>query len=207
MRSAPRRRDAHIEELRARFAASRQRGDSLHQGEEARFLLHLADQPQAALTLAQANWAVQREPRDARILLEAALAAGEPEAARPALDWMAQTGIEDVALTALAQRLGWRLVRACLLALLLCLAAGAAAAHKASDAYLRLAVEPDAVTGTLDVALRDLELAIGLDGNGDGSLTWGEVQGRHAAIVAYVASASAARARRGPLRAARHRAS
>ena len=71
-------RDAHIEELRARFAASRQRGDSLHQGEEARFLLHLVDQPQAALTLAQANWAVQREPRDARILLEAALAAGEP---------------------------------------------------------------------------------------------------------------------------------
>ena len=91
-------RDAHIEELRARFAASRQRGDSLHQGEEARFLLHLADQPQAALTLAQANWAVQREPRDARILLEAALAAGAPEAARPALDWMAGTGIEDVVL-------------------------------------------------------------------------------------------------------------
>ena len=97
--------DAHIEELQARFAASRQRGDSLHQGEEARFLLHLADQPQAALTLAQANWAVQREPRDARILLEAALASGDRSAARPALDWMAQTGIEDVALTVLAQRL------------------------------------------------------------------------------------------------------
>ena len=78
-------------------------------------------------------------------------------------------------------------MKACLLALLLCLAAGAAAAHKASDAYLRLTVEPDAVAGSLDVALRDLELAIGLDGNGDGALTWGEVKGRHAAIAAYVA--------------------
>jgi tetratricopeptide (TPR) repeat protein len=97
-------RDAHIEELRARFAASRQRGDSLHQGEEARFLLHLVDQPRAALTLAQANWAVQREPRDARILLEAALAAREPEAAKPVLDWLAATGLEDATLARLAER-------------------------------------------------------------------------------------------------------
>jgi cytochrome c-type biogenesis protein CcmH/NrfG len=97
--------DAHVEELRARFAASRQRGDSLHQGDEARFLLHLAGEPRAALALAQANWAVQREPRDARILLESALAAGDPPAARPALDWMARTGIEDPALAALARRL------------------------------------------------------------------------------------------------------
>ena len=98
-------RDAHIEELRARFAASRQRGDSLHQGEEARFVLHLTGRPQAALTLAQANWAVQREPGDARILLEAALTAGDAAAARPALDWMAETGIEDVTLRQLARRL------------------------------------------------------------------------------------------------------
>ena len=77
-------------------------------------------------------------------------------------------------------------MKACLLALLLCLAAGAAAAHKASDAYLRLTVEPGAVAGSLDVALRDLELAIGLDGNGDGALTWGEVKSRHAAIAAYL---------------------
>jgi tetratricopeptide (TPR) repeat protein len=97
--------DAHIEELRARFAASRQRGDSLHQGEEARFLLHLVDQPQAALTLAQANWAVQREPRDARILLEAALASAQPEAARPALEMLERTKLEDAALRRLAEQL------------------------------------------------------------------------------------------------------
>ena len=98
-------KEAHIEELRARFAASRQRGDSLHQGEEARFLLHLVDQPQAALTLAKANWAVQREPRDARILLEAALASGQPEAARPALEMLERTKLEDAALRRLANEL------------------------------------------------------------------------------------------------------
>ena len=78
-------------------------------------------------------------------------------------------------------------MRTCLLALLLLLAAGTASAHKASDAYLRLTVGPDSVAGTADVALRDLELAIGLDRNGDGALTWGEVRGRHPAIAAYVA--------------------
>ena len=97
--------EAHMEDLRARFAASRQRGDSLHQGEEARFLLHLVDQPQAALTLAKANWAVQREPRDARILLEAALASGQPEAARPVLEMMERTRIQDLPLRRLANLL------------------------------------------------------------------------------------------------------
>ncbi len=96
---------AHSEELQARFAASRQRGDSLHQGEEARFLLHLRDQPEAALPLAQANWAVQREPRDARILLEAALASGQPEAARPVLEMMERTRLQDLPLRRLANEL------------------------------------------------------------------------------------------------------
>jgi len=98
-------KEAHIEDLRARFAASRQRGDNLHQGEEARFLLHLVDQPEAALTLAKANWAVQRELRDARILLEAALASGQPEAARPALEMLERTKLEDAALRRLANEL------------------------------------------------------------------------------------------------------
>ncbi len=78
-------------------------------------------------------------------------------------------------------------MRSVVLALLLWLAAGTAWAHKASDAYLRLSVGQDTVTATLDVALRDLELAIGLDGDGDGALTWGEVRQRRAAIAAYVA--------------------
>lgn len=72
--------------------------------------------------------------------------------------------------------------------LLLLLTAGGADAHKASDAYLRLVVTPGTVTGSLDLALRDLDQALGLDGDGDGVLTWGELRARHEAIAAYVQS-------------------
>lgn len=92
-------------ELAARFDAARRRGDALHQKEEARFALVLQGQPQRALVLAQANFALQREPVDARLLLEAALAARQPTAAQPALDWMAASGIDSVHLQALAAQL------------------------------------------------------------------------------------------------------
>ena len=95
----------HLETLKARFAASRQRGDTVHQGEEARFTLHLLRKPKEALKLALANWAVQREPRDARILLEAALAAPNSAAAQPALDMLKSTALEDVQLQRLAARI------------------------------------------------------------------------------------------------------
>ena len=80
-------------------------------------------------------------------------------------------------------------MRRWLLALaLVLLATGPAAAHKPSDAYLRLVLEPGAAPhGSLDVALRDLELAVGLDGNGDGAITWGELKARHRAIAPYEA--------------------
>ena len=58
-----------------------------------------------ALALARENWAVQREPADARILLEAAVASGDSAAAQPVLDWMKASGIESVALRGLAARL------------------------------------------------------------------------------------------------------
>jgi hypothetical protein len=81
-------------------------------------------------------------------------------------------------------------MRRWLLALaLVLLATGPAAAHKPSDAYLRLAIDPGAAPhGSLDVALRDLDLVVGLDGNGDGAITWGELKARHPAIAAYVQS-------------------
>ena len=66
------------------------------------------------------------------------------------------------------------------------LAGGTAAAHKPSDAHLRLSVAGDRVTGRIDVAVRDLDAAIGLD-DGDGRVTWGELTGRQAAIREYVA--------------------
>ena len=65
------------------------------------------------------------------------------------------------------------------------LAALTAQAHKPSDSYLALAVEGAEITGQWDIALRDLEFAVGLDGDGDGRITWGEVRSRHEAIAAY----------------------
>jgi hypothetical protein len=72
-----------------------------------------------------------------------------------------------------------------LLALLFLLAAWPAAAHKPSDSYLALTVSGTTVQGQWDIALRDLDYAIGLDANADGEITWGEVKSRHADIAAY----------------------
>jgi hypothetical protein len=69
---------------------------------------------------------------------------------------------------------------------LLLLAPAASLAHKPSDAYLTLAPEGDAVAARLDVALRDLEQAVGLDADGDGRITWGELRARADDVDAYV---------------------
>jgi tetratricopeptide (TPR) repeat protein len=81
-------------ELRERFAASRRRGDSLHGREEARFVLWIEGDASRALELARANWALQREPADARVLLESASAAKTPEAAAPVLAWLDESQFE-----------------------------------------------------------------------------------------------------------------
>ena len=67
--------------------------------------LYLLDDAPGALRLAAENYQLQREPRDARILMEAALVANEPAAAKPALAWMRRTGYEDPLYKKLAQRL------------------------------------------------------------------------------------------------------
>ncbi|WP_201496697.1 HupE/UreJ family protein [Rubrivivax sp. A210] len=70
----------------------------------------------------------------------------------------------------------------------LLLTAGAALAHKPSDSYLKLTVSEGRLSGRWDIALRDLDFAIGLDGDGDGAITWGELRARHAEIAGYAAS-------------------
>jgi HupE/UreJ protein len=72
-----------------------------------------------------------------------------------------------------------------LVAACLALAASGALAHKPSDSYLAVRVEGASVTGQWDIALRDLDFAVGLDDNGDGDITWGEVKAHHAGIAAY----------------------
>jgi hypothetical protein len=83
-----------IATLRARFDASRARGDTVHRREEARFQLQLNDDANTALRLALENWAVQREPADLRILAEAAAATNDAAAMETVRAWLAATGLE-----------------------------------------------------------------------------------------------------------------
>lgn len=74
-----------------------------------------------------------------------------------------------------------------LLGIALALTAGDALAHKASDAYLYLSgggANPTQLR--FDLALRDLDVALDLDSNGDGRLTWREVKAGWPAIQTYV---------------------
>lgn len=89
------------DDLAARFAALRARGDRVHLREEARFTLELQHDPDAALALALQNWAVQKEPLDARIALECAIAAGQPVVAREIALWVKRTDLEGAKLAAL----------------------------------------------------------------------------------------------------------
>ncbi|MCP9460707.1 MAG: HupE/UreJ family protein [Nitrospira sp.] len=61
-------------------------------------------------------------------------------------------------------------------------------AHKPSDSYLSLSIRNDRIEGRWDIALRDLDNAIGLDGDKNGELTWREVRNKHDEIRAYALS-------------------
>lgn len=61
-------------------------------------------------------------------------------------------------------------------------------AHKESDAYLTLRTDPGndhVLKGQWDIALRDLDFAIGIDSNHDGAITWGEVRAHRKVVEQY----------------------
>ncbi|OGA70190.1 MAG: hypothetical protein A3G83_12225 [Betaproteobacteria bacterium RIFCSPLOWO2_12_FULL_68_20] len=97
--------ERHSRALGERFAAAALRGEKLHLQEEARYLLDLRGDAAGALAAARENWRKQREPRDAAVLLEAALAARDPAAAAPVLAWLESSGVESERLRSLAARL------------------------------------------------------------------------------------------------------
>jgi len=72
-----------------------------------------------------------------------------------------------------------------LLTALILACAATAQAHKASDSYLTLRTDGAGLAARWDLALRDLDQAIGLDGDGNGAITWGEVRSRWDAIDVY----------------------
>lgn len=89
------RSQAIIERLEQRFNEERMRGPSAHLREEA-MLAQLRGEPERALPLAQGNWQGQREPLDALVLVESALAARRPEAVAEVRGWMQATRLEDI---------------------------------------------------------------------------------------------------------------
>ncbi len=96
--------NAHVESLRARFAAARLRDQNTHLSSEVRFNLYLLNKPAEALRLAQKNWVLQRTPADARLLLQAAIMQGSIEATKPVVAWLKHTGLEDSSITKWVKR-------------------------------------------------------------------------------------------------------
>lgn len=58
-------------------------------------------------------------------------------------------------------------------------------AHKPSDAFLTMDIEGTAVSGQYDIAIKDLDLLLGVDRNEDLKVTWGELQGVQGEIFQY----------------------
>ena len=61
-------------------------------------------------------------------------------------------------------------------------------AHKASDSYLVVDAKGATVSVQWDIALRDIDFAIGLDANGNGEITWGELRSRQSHLEAWALS-------------------
>jgi HupE / UreJ protein len=77
-------------------------------------------------------------------------------------------------------------LRCVALSLVLIAAASTGWAHLASDSYLQIQIRDDGtVRGQWDIALRDLDVAVGLDADQDGTITWGELRGKTREIEAY----------------------
>jgi tetratricopeptide (TPR) repeat protein len=88
---------ARVEEL---FALADRRGERTHLREQALFALRLGGDPREALELARANFAVQREAIDVRLLHDAAHVAGEQAALAELAAWVHARRYEDRRLTA-----------------------------------------------------------------------------------------------------------
>jgi hypothetical protein len=73
------------------------------------------------------------------------------------------------------------------LALLLFALAQTAAAHISSNGFLSVQVQGQSLDGSIELAIRDVELAVGLDSNHDGKVTWAELRNNQPRLVGYVA--------------------
>jgi HupE / UreJ protein len=59
-------------------------------------------------------------------------------------------------------------------------------AHIASNGFVSARVEGAQVTGSIEIAVRDAELAIGVDLNHDGRVSWGELRASEPRLIQYL---------------------
>jgi hypothetical protein len=59
-------------------------------------------------------------------------------------------------------------------------------AHSQSYGFLRATVHDNSISGQVELAVRDLDLAYALDADGDGNVTWGELRKRESEIAPVV---------------------
>jgi hypothetical protein len=87
-----------------------------------------------------------------------------------------------------ALRCGPRFLGGLFVAIILVACSLSAGAHTQSTAFLTLRIQKGNLSGEWHLALRDLEDAVGLDGNDDGLITWDELRARKDAVCAYAIS-------------------
>ena len=63
---------------------------------------------------------------------------------------------------------------------------GGAFAHISSNGFLTVRVDGQHLAGSLEMAVRDAELAVGLDANHDGKVTWGELRAAEPQLARYL---------------------
>jgi len=72
--------------------------------------------------------------------------------------------------------------------ILIALTGGKAFAHKPSDSYLKIRGGESELKLQWHIAIKDLELMVGVDSNRDGNVTWGELKGKQIEISAHALS-------------------
>ena len=77
------------------LAIGQRRGTESHLREEGELALHVDGDAIHALDLARRNFAAQKDTPDLRLLVDAAIAARDPQALAFARSWLASTGFED----------------------------------------------------------------------------------------------------------------
>jgi len=73
----------------------RRRGEQRHERERAQLALYVDGDAKRALDLARQNFAIQKDTPDLRLLIDAAIAAGDRDSLRSVRAWLTEMGFED----------------------------------------------------------------------------------------------------------------